>query len=112
MFSHPGICLGLEVHQSPSELIIKTGDRAQIFCLHEKTDYRVMLWYQRPSGHTAMKLVGHIYYVDLKMEEVFKENFAVQGDMAVNTAKNGSLIVQVPKYEHSAVYYCAAHEAH
>lgn len=71
-----------------------------------------MLWYQRPSGHTAMKLVGHIYYVDLKMEEVFKENFAVQGDMAVNTAKNGSLIVQVPKYEHSAVYYCAAHEAH
>ncbi|CAI5695664.1 unnamed protein product [Oreochromis niloticus] len=53
-----GVCLGVEVHQSPSEFITKAGSKVEIFCSHEKTDYRVMLWYQQLPGDTAMKLIG------------------------------------------------------
>ncbi|TDG99142.1 hypothetical protein EPR50_G00208350 [Perca flavescens] len=37
------VCLGLDVRQSPSDLITKPGDKVEIFCSHDKTDYRLML---------------------------------------------------------------------
>uniref|UniRef100_A0A8C4NR71 Ig-like domain-containing protein n=1 Tax=Dicentrarchus labrax TaxID=13489 RepID=A0A8C4NR71_DICLA len=93
----PGCCLGLEVRQSTSDLIKQPGDKVQIFCSHDKTDYRTMLWYQRSPGDTAMKLIGYLYFKDVKMEEKYE---------------NGSLIVKRVGPNHSAVYYCAASKAH
>ena len=106
----PGVCLGVEVRQSPSELVAKPGDRAQISCSHDKTDHRVMLWYQRSPGDTAMKLVGYLHYKAVNMEETYKENFTMSGDLS-GDAKNGSLIIQVTGLKQSAVYYCAASRA-
>uniref|UniRef100_A0A8D0AET7 Ig-like domain-containing protein n=1 Tax=Sander lucioperca TaxID=283035 RepID=A0A8D0AET7_SANLU len=37
---------GLYFCASFSDLITKSGDKVEIFCSHDKTDYRVMLWYQ------------------------------------------------------------------
>ncbi|KAF3845369.1 hypothetical protein F7725_008532 [Dissostichus mawsoni] len=34
------VCLGLDVRQSPSELIKPPGDKVQISCSHDRTDYR------------------------------------------------------------------------
>uniref|UniRef100_A0A8C4NR92 Ig-like domain-containing protein n=1 Tax=Dicentrarchus labrax TaxID=13489 RepID=A0A8C4NR92_DICLA len=65
-------CLGLEVRQSTSDLIKQPGDKVQIFCSHDKTDYRVMLWYQRSPGDTAMKLIGYLNFKDVKMEEKYE----------------------------------------
>ncbi|KAL7380450.1 hypothetical protein ABVT39_018161 [Epinephelus coioides] len=104
-------CLGLDVRQSPSDLITKPGDKVQMFCSHDKTDYRVMLWYQWSPGDTAMKLIGYLNYKAVTMEEPYKDVFNISGDLGQNTAKNGSLIVNFLKQEHSAVYYCAAREA-
>ena len=106
-----GGCLGVEVHQSPSDLITKTGDKVQIFCSHDKTDYRVMLWYQRSPGDTAMKLIGYLNFKDPTMEDTYKEQFNITGDLRGNTAKNGSLSVPTIRQQHSAMYYCAAREA-
>ena len=70
-----------------------------------------MLWYQRSPGDTAMKLIGYLNFKDVIMEETYKEQFNITGDLSGNTAKNGSLLVPTPGQQHSAVYYCAAREA-
>ncbi|KAA8581834.1 hypothetical protein FQN60_008574, partial [Etheostoma spectabile] len=96
------VCLGLDVRQSPSDLITKSGDKVEIFCSHDKTDYRVMLWYQRSPGDTAMKLIGYLYFKDVTMEEPYKEHFNISGDLGGNTAKNASLKIKLGEQEHSA----------
>ncbi|CAK6983855.1 Ig heavy chain V region 108A [Scomber scombrus] len=76
-----GCCLGLEVRQFPSDVITKPGE-VPISCTHNKTDYRVMLWYQRSHGDTAMKLIGYLNYADVKMEENYtREEFNISGDL-------------------------------
>lgn len=70
-----------------------------------------MLWYQKPPGDTAMKLIGYLYYKDVTMEELYKNNFNISGDLTGNTAKKSSLIVKFTGEEQNAVYYCAAREA-
>ncbi|TKS87145.1 Immunoglobulin lambda variable 2-18 [Collichthys lucidus] len=102
-------CLGVEVRQSASDLITKPGDKVQIFCTHDKTDYWTMLWYQQSPGDTAMKLIGYLYHKAVTMETLYEADFNITGDLSGSTAKNGSLILK--RVEHSAVYYCAAREA-
>uniref|UniRef100_A0A8C4EZ83 Ig-like domain-containing protein n=1 Tax=Dicentrarchus labrax TaxID=13489 RepID=A0A8C4EZ83_DICLA len=97
------------VRQSTSDLIKQPGDKVQIFCSHDKTDYRTMLWYQRSPGDTAMKLIGYLNYKNVKMEEPYNVDFNITGDLGGNTAKNGSLIVNFLRPSHSAVYYLFLH---
>uniref|UniRef100_A0AAQ5Y1P2 Ig-like domain-containing protein n=1 Tax=Amphiprion ocellaris TaxID=80972 RepID=A0AAQ5Y1P2_AMPOC len=105
------VSLGVEVHQSPSDFITKPGEEVQIFCSHDKTDFRLMLWYQRSPGETAMKLIGYLHYNTLSMEEQYKDNFNITGDLSGNKKKNESLKIQVVGPEQGAVYYCAASKA-
>ncbi|CAG5866801.1 unnamed protein product, partial [Menidia menidia] len=88
--------LGLEVRQSPSHHIADPGDRVQIFCSHDETSYRVMLWYQGSPSDTAMKLIGYLHFKDVKMEAQFEANFNLTGDLGGDTKKNGSLVHQSP----------------
>lgn len=106
-----GVCLSLEVRQFP-DVIRKPGYRVQISCSHNKTDYRVMLWYQRLPGDTAMRLIGYLYYNDATMEDPYKQDFNISGDLRVNEKKESSLVVNTAGEGHTAVYYCAAREAH
>ncbi|CAB1450325.1 unnamed protein product [Pleuronectes platessa] len=57
-----GISLGVQVHQSPSALIRKAGDAVQLVCTHGQTDYTVMLWYQQSPTVQALKLIGYVEY--------------------------------------------------
>ena len=108
-----GVCLSVEVYQSPSALLRKPGDKVQLVCSHEKTDYTLMQWYQKSPGDRALKRIGHVYYKSIEHEEPFKEHFNITGDMSGDTAKNGSLfITNLKTPEHTAVYYCAASYAH
>ncbi|KAF0043900.1 hypothetical protein F2P81_003058 [Scophthalmus maximus] len=106
-----GVCLGLDVRQSPSDVFARTGDREQMFCSHDKTDYRVMLWYQRSPGDTAMKLIGFLHYQAATLEKPYEEHFNISGDLGGAAAKKSSLSVQITGPEHNAVYYCAANYA-
>ncbi|KAJ4920258.1 hypothetical protein JOQ06_021893 [Pogonophryne albipinna] len=96
-FCLTGICVSLDVRQSPS-LIKRPGDKVQISCSHDKTDYTLMLWYQRSPGDTALKLIGYLYYQAVTMEEPYKESFNISGDLS--GVKNGSLTVKAVKLEH------------
>ena len=108
-----GICLGVQVNQSPSVVFRKAGDDAQLVCTHGQTDYRVMLWYQQSLKHKALKLIGYVEYSRISYEELNNVHFNITGDLSGNTAKNGSLfIVGLNESEHSAMYYCAARYTH
>lgn len=111
-FTHTGVCRGVDVRQSVSDLITKPGDKVQIFCSHDKTDYRMMLWYQRSPADTAMKLIGYVYFKDATMEEPYRMNFNMTGDLSGTATKNGSLIIQITGQDEGAVYYCGASKAH
>lgn len=109
--SCPGACLGLDVRQSPSDLISKPGDKAKILCRHDRTDYYVMLWYQRSPGDTALKLIGYLYNKAVTMENSDRVNFNLSGDLSGNKKKEGALTIQVSGEEQVADYFCAAREA-
>uniref|UniRef100_A0AAQ5Y743 Ig-like domain-containing protein n=1 Tax=Amphiprion ocellaris TaxID=80972 RepID=A0AAQ5Y743_AMPOC len=106
-FLCPGVCLTVEVRQSPSDIITKPGDKVQVFCSHNETDYRQMFWYQRSPGDTAMKLIGYLRYNDATMEETYKGLFNITGKLGGDEKKNGSLNLQSVEASDSAVYFCA-----
>lgn len=104
-----GLSLGVEISQTPSDILRNPGDKVQLVCSHEKTDYTQMHWYQKSPGDNALKRIGHVNYNTKDYEESYKEHFNITGDMSGQTAKNGSLfIVDLKAPDHSAVYYCAA----
>lgn len=92
MFS-PDCCVG--IHQTPPALIKKPDDMVQLVCTHNLTEYRVMLWYQQPAGQTDMKCIGYINYRDVTVEETYKQNFEISGDLSTSDIKNVSLIIQL-----------------
>ena len=104
----PGVSLGIEVHQTPSELIRKPVGRAELVCSHGETDYKVMLWYQQSAGKRDLNLIGHVYSEIINVESGFEKDFSISGDLSGETAKNGSLLVSLKGPESSGVYYCAA----
>lgn len=71
-----------------------------------------MLWYQRLPGDTAMKLIGYLNFKDATMEKPYEQDFKINGDLGGNERKESSLVVDSTGDGHSAVYYCAAREAH
>lgn len=107
----PGISWSLEVHQSPPDLIANPGYEAEIQCSHDRTDYRLMLWYQRPLGSMALKLIGYLNYDRVQMESSYSKNFTLSGDLTVNTRKEGKLMVRVSATEQCGEYLCAASSA-
>lgn len=108
-----GVCLSVKVDQTPPELLRRPGDKVQLVCSHEQTDYTQMYWYQKSPGDRALKRIGHVYYSTIEQEESFKEHFNITGDMSGERAKNGSLFIDKLKApEHNALYYCAASYAH
>ncbi|KAK7904140.1 hypothetical protein WMY93_016747 [Mugilogobius chulae] len=98
---------------SPLDVLAETGAKVHLLCSHNRSDYRVMLWYRRKPGNTALDLIGYGYneFNADSMEKNFKEDFTVAGDLKANV-KNGSLLIANADAEkHTAMYFCAAREA-
>ena len=104
----PGVSLGIEVHQTPSELIRKPGDHASLVCRHGETDYRVMLWYQQSAGQRDLILIGHLHYQSIYVESAFEKDFSFSGDLSGDTAKNISLLGRLKDPVSNGMDYCAA----
>uniref|UniRef100_A0A3B5AV60 Ig-like domain-containing protein n=1 Tax=Stegastes partitus TaxID=144197 RepID=A0A3B5AV60_9TELE len=102
----------IQVNQSPSAVFRKEGEEVQLICTHERSDYRVMLWYQKSPGDEALKLIGYGYtqFKDDGVEEPFRKHFKLAGNLSEDK-KNGSLsIISLKVQEHTATYFCAASE--
>uniref|UniRef100_A0A3B5PN20 Immunoglobulin V-set domain-containing protein n=1 Tax=Xiphophorus maculatus TaxID=8083 RepID=A0A3B5PN20_XIPMA len=85
----------------------------QLFCSHNQSSYRVVLWYQKTPGDQALNLIGYGYgqISNDSVEEKFRKHFRLGGDLAA-AKKNLSLSIAGLKAEHTATYFCAAREAH
>lgn len=110
-FSLFGVGLSVKVHQTPSVVFKNPGETVQVICTHERTDYIMMHWYQKPYGDLSLKRIGHIYYDDKDYDDAFKKHFTFEGDLSGETAKKASMSITDLQPEHSAVYYCAASDA-
>ena len=112
-FYHFNICLSVQVHQFPSAAVVKNpGERVQVSCSHNQTDFTMMHWYQKRHRDTALLRIGHINYNNKDYADGFEKHFKFEGDLSGNNAKNIYMFIEDAQPEHSAVYYCAASYAH
>ncbi|CAL9686835.1 unnamed protein product [Knipowitschia caucasica] len=111
-FSLLGLCLSVEVQQTPLAFITNPGEQIQVFCSHSRGDYTLMRWYQKQPGDLSLKFIGYLSYGNKVYEEAFKQHFTFSGDLSGDRAKNASMSITNIRTEHSAIYYCAASYAH
>uniref|UniRef100_A0A3B5M1I4 Ig-like domain-containing protein n=1 Tax=Xiphophorus couchianus TaxID=32473 RepID=A0A3B5M1I4_9TELE len=81
---------------------------ATISCSHSISGYYVILWYQKPIGGSALKLIGYIANTSPTLEKEFEDRFTISGD----GSKESELEVQELQPEDSSMYYCAAISQH
>ncbi|KAJ0062954.1 hypothetical protein NL108_009452, partial [Boleophthalmus pectinirostris] len=106
-----GISWAVLINQPPS-LFVNLGATVSLDCSHNRSDYRVMLWYRLISNNTALDLIGYGYsdFTKDSVEQPFKDNFKLEGDLKADV-KKGFLVITNITEEHTATYYCAAREA-
>uniref|UniRef100_A0A3B3WQ61 Ig-like domain-containing protein n=1 Tax=Poecilia mexicana TaxID=48701 RepID=A0A3B3WQ61_9TELE len=93
-----------DVQQDPPSILGTLQGPATITCSHSSSSFNVILWYQKPTGGSALKLVGHTLYESPTMEDEFKDHFNIKGD----GSKKSELHVEKLQPEDSSTYYCAA----
>ncbi|XP_075344160.1 M1-specific T cell receptor beta chain-like [Odontesthes bonariensis] len=89
-----GFSLQLQVQQFPSDVLKKPDGNIQLLCKHSLKDTRVMLWYLRTPGNTALKLIGYGYgqFRNDSVEQSFRKHFKLTGDLS-GDEKNGLLTI-------------------
>uniref|UniRef100_A0A3Q2U9Z8 Ig-like domain-containing protein n=1 Tax=Fundulus heteroclitus TaxID=8078 RepID=A0A3Q2U9Z8_FUNHE len=92
------------VHQEPPSIIGSPEGPATISCSHSVNTYDTILWYQKLTGDSALKLIGYNLISGAKLEDEFKDHFSMKGD----GSKKSELSVQKLQPEDSGTYYCAA----
>lgn len=102
---HTGDSLSTKVHQAPSSIITSPDVSPLINCNHSISLYDTILWYQRPVGDSALKLIGFIQYTRRTMEDKFKDHFNITGD---GSTKAQLHVLKPRQPQDSGMYYCAA----
>ncbi|KAJ4918243.1 hypothetical protein JOQ06_021881 [Pogonophryne albipinna] len=97
--------LSREVLQDPSSILGSPDTPATISCSHSISSYNVILWYQQPTGHSHLNLIGHVYATSPSIEDAFKGHFEVSGDGSVKSELH---VLKLRQPEDSAMYFCAA----
>uniref|UniRef100_A0A3Q2QHP3 Ig-like domain-containing protein n=1 Tax=Fundulus heteroclitus TaxID=8078 RepID=A0A3Q2QHP3_FUNHE len=98
------LSLSSNVHQEPPSIIGSPEGPATISCSHSVNTYDTILWYQKLTGDSALKLIGYNLISGAKLEDEFKDHFSMKGD----GSKKSELSVQKLQPEDSGTYYCAA----
>uniref|UniRef100_A0A3B5M1W6 Ig-like domain-containing protein n=1 Tax=Xiphophorus couchianus TaxID=32473 RepID=A0A3B5M1W6_9TELE len=98
------LSLSKDVHQDPPSTLSSPQSPATISCSHSISGYYVILWYQKPIGGSALKLIGYIANTSPTLEKEFEDRFTISGD----GSKESELEVQELQPEDSSMYYCAA----
>uniref|UniRef100_A0A8B9RJ23 Ig-like domain-containing protein n=1 Tax=Astyanax mexicanus TaxID=7994 RepID=A0A8B9RJ23_ASTMX len=86
-----------EVHQEPSDLMSYAGENKTLQCNHSVSSFNVILWYQKSTAETGLKLIGFVYHAN-------PSNKIVLGGDGRN---DGTLSIKSLQLNDSAVYFCA-----
>lgn len=81
------------------------GENTELQCEHSDSELFVILWYQQSLNNTSMKLIAHLYYKKIQIENSFSSRFNVSGDGEKQSTLH---LIKLTAAEHSGVYYCAA----
>ncbi|KAJ7988786.1 hypothetical protein DPEC_G00312820 [Dallia pectoralis] len=68
LFWITGVSLSKEVHQSPSEMLLKPGDSDRLNCSHKIPNYDTILWYQRSTFRSSS--LYHFYSIPLLLNNI------------------------------------------
>lgn len=98
-----GLCMMLNVTQTPRNLFLVTGATMNITCSHHDKTYDKIFWYQQSNGQN----LEHLGLLSFKQDLVDRKGFSITGD----AEKEAYLLVSSVKAEHSAVYFCAVSAA-
>uniref|UniRef100_A0A3Q2QJ98 Ig-like domain-containing protein n=1 Tax=Fundulus heteroclitus TaxID=8078 RepID=A0A3Q2QJ98_FUNHE len=93
------------VQQDPPSILGNPEGPTTIKCSHSIDTYNVILWYQKPIGDSALKLIGYVYYTNPTLEDEFKDHFNVTGD---GTTKAELSVQKLQPEDNSAMYFCAS----
>uniref|UniRef100_A0A3B5L4A9 Ig-like domain-containing protein n=1 Tax=Xiphophorus couchianus TaxID=32473 RepID=A0A3B5L4A9_9TELE len=102
--AHNNCSLTNDVQQDPPAILGTLQGPATITCSHSVSTFNVILWYQKPTGGSALQLVGHTLYENPTVEPEFNGRFSIKGD----GSKKSELRVEKLQPEDSSIYYCAA----
>uniref|UniRef100_A0A3B5QZQ9 Ig-like domain-containing protein n=1 Tax=Xiphophorus maculatus TaxID=8083 RepID=A0A3B5QZQ9_XIPMA len=94
------LSLSKDVHQDPPSMLSSPQSPATISCSHSISGYYMILWYQKPIGGSALKLIGYIHYTN-----TFQNLYNVTGS---GQSLSSLVIPKLRQSEDSAVYFCAA----
>ncbi|XP_034089329.1 M1-specific T cell receptor beta chain-like [Gymnodraco acuticeps] len=103
LLSCPSLSRG--VLQDPSLILGSPDTPATISCSHSISSYNMILWYQQPTGHSHLNLIGYVYVTSQSIEDAFKGHFEVSGDGSVESELH---VLKLRQPEDSAMYFCAA----
>lgn len=107
-----GSSLCVEIQHCSHDFFLTPGKSVLTCCSLGQSNFRQMMWYQRLAGDTALKLIGYLNNKDATMEEPYKQHYSIYGDLSGDEEKLSSLMINVKNEAKSAVYFCAAREAH
>ncbi|KAJ0008665.1 hypothetical protein NQD34_016080, partial [Periophthalmus magnuspinnatus] len=97
-----GISWAVLIHQTPS-VFVDPGDNVSLVCSHNRSDYKVMLWYRLRPKNTALDLIGYGYneFTKDSVEQSFKESFKLEGDLKARVKKGSLVITNITAEEHT-----------
>uniref|UniRef100_A0A8C1PB41 Immunoglobulin V-set domain-containing protein n=1 Tax=Cyprinus carpio TaxID=7962 RepID=A0A8C1PB41_CYPCA len=97
--------LGKSVVQTPSELLKKKDEFAEIKCSHNIQSYYITQWYKQSQSIMELQLMGNINVKQKTIEPEFNGKIKLDGD----GRNNVTLTIDTLILNDSAMYFCAAY---
>ncbi|KAF4102510.1 hypothetical protein G5714_017310 [Onychostoma macrolepis] len=100
------IVLGKSAVQTPSDLLKKENEFAEIKCTNNVQNYDVIQWYKQSQRNMGLQFMGYLNIKQDVKETKFNDKIKLDGD----GRNNVTLIISNLRLNDSAVYFCAAYD--
>ncbi len=92
------------VVQTPTEVIVRSGQAFTLSCSHNISSYNTILWYYQHEHEQGMHIIGYSIHGTHNLENVDDKKYKLVGDAKSSV----NLTILELTLKESAVYFCAA----
>uniref|UniRef100_A0A8C1HPU4 Ig-like domain-containing protein n=1 Tax=Cyprinus carpio carpio TaxID=630221 RepID=A0A8C1HPU4_CYPCA len=92
------------VDQTPSEVIVHSGQACTLSCSHSISSYNTILWYYQHEHGQGMHIIGYTFHSTHNLENADDKKYKLKGDAKSSV----NLTISELTFKESAVYFCAA----